>query len=165
MTHTFTGDHWAMARLQADSAEDLTRRFYVIAGHEWERHPYDVVGAPLRDDGDGKLASVVRLVVPTSRSSRSFYRIKLDEAAILDVVRRCEEIQLSPLLMYLFAHELVHVVRFAMMGQAFTADERSVREEEQRVHRLSRRILEPVTCAGLRRVIDAFNPAPGSPVN
>lgn len=87
-----------------------------------------------------------------------FYRICLQDDRILDAVERAGSfIRLSPLLLYIAAHELVHVVRFEHGQGDFDAPEEEKGTEEERVHRITRHLLKPVIDTDLNLVLDCFS--------
>ena len=87
-----------------------------------------------------------------------FYRICLQDDRILDAVERANSfIRLSPLLLYIAAHELVHVVRFERGEVNFDASEKQKSEEEETVHRITRNLLRPMTDPDLNLVLDCFS--------
>jgi Zn-dependent peptidase ImmA (M78 family) len=63
----------------------------------------------------------------------------------------------SPLLLYIAAHELVHVVRFERGEVNFDASEKQKSEEEETVHRITRNLLRPMTDPDLNLVLDCFS--------
>ena len=87
-----------------------------------------------------------------------FYRICLQDDRILDAVERANSfIRLSPLLLYIAAHELVHVIRFERGEGNFDASEEQKSEEEEKVHRITRNLLKPMTDPDLNLVLDCFS--------
>jgi hypothetical protein len=149
-------------------AEDLTGRFYCIPGREWHRYPYE-----LRTLADGPgpaapaFADVVRLVpdpsAPRPGGVRQLFRIRLRDDAILEAAEeRSDGIELYPLLLYVVTHELVHVVRFGAGFAPFRAAEQRRRQEEDRVHAITRGVLRSVADAPLRRVIEAYGDEPAA---
>lgn len=160
MTSSFSSAHWSLVQARAEKAEELTRRFYSIPGREWDRVGYDVTTGGLAEEAPGRLARVVKLARERARarSSRALFRIELDDAAILGAARPSRGVQLGPLLLYVLAHELVHVVRFGVMGQEFDLAPRERDAEERRVHDLSKKILEPLGDPGLLPVFRAYAP-------
>jgi len=143
-------------------AEELTRDFYRIPGHERGRFPYDV--STLADDPGPRprvFADLVRVVRPASararRAERQIYRIRLRDDELLAAAEGAEEVGLSPLLLYVLTHELVHVVRFESELATFedeSAERRGV--EEKRVHEITKKVLEPLEDALLRTVVDRY---------
>jgi len=87
-----------------------------------------------------------------------FYRICLQDDRILDAVERAHSfIRLSPLLLYIAAHELVHVIRFERGEGNFDAPEEEKSDEEEKVHRITRNLLKPTTDSDLNLVLDCFS--------
>lgn len=87
-----------------------------------------------------------------------FYRICLQDDRILDAVERAKSfIKFSPLMLYIAAHELIHVVRFNRGDSEFDAPLEAKKIEEEKVHALTRNVLQPVTGPDLGLVIDCFS--------
>jgi hypothetical protein len=87
-----------------------------------------------------------------------FYRICLQDGRILDAVDRGHSfIKLDPLLLYIAAHELVHVIRFEFEKIDFDAPEALKAEEEEKVHNITRNMLLPVACPDLKLVLECFS--------
>jgi hypothetical protein len=156
----FTASQRRQVARAAARAEELIRGFYCIPGRERSRFPYDV--ATLADDpGPGRrvFADLVRVVRPASaeagRDPREIYRIRLRDDELLAATAPPGEVLLAPLLLYVLTHELVHVVRFASGLAIFDDDDPGRREEEEnRVHSITRRVLDPVRDGALRTVVD-----------
>jgi hypothetical protein len=95
---------------------------------------------------------------PGEEAGAHFYRICLQDDRILDAVERAGSfIRLSPLLLYIAAHELVHVVRFERGQGNFDAPEQEKTDEEGKVHRITRNLLKPATDTDLNLVLDCFS--------
>ena len=89
---------------------------------------------------------------------RHFYRICLQDDRILDAVERANSfIRLSPLLLYIATHELVHVIRFDGGVISFDAPREVKEEEEEKVHQITRQMLQPVANPDLGLVLDCFS--------
>jgi hypothetical protein len=87
-----------------------------------------------------------------------FYRICLQDNRILDAVNRAGSfIKLPPLLLYIAAHELVHVIRFDAGEGSFDVSAEEKEEEERRVHQITRQMLTPVMYHDLKNVLDCFS--------
>jgi hypothetical protein len=94
----------------------------------------------------------------TEGNGLHFYRICLQDDRILDAVERANSfIRLAPLLLYIAAHELVHVVRFERGEGNFDAPEEEKWGEEEKVHRITHNVLKPVTDRDLNLVLDCFS--------
>jgi hypothetical protein len=85
-------------------------------------------------------------------ASFDFYRVCLQDHNILKA-HRGRDLALFPLLLYIVTHELVHIVRFSQFLALFEASEPQRLAEEQRVHRLTHRILEPFNYLNMMPVI------------
>ncbi len=87
-----------------------------------------------------------------------FYRICLQDNRILDAVNRADSfIKLPPLLLYIAAHELVHVIRFDTGEGKFDVSPEEKEQEEQRVHNITRQMLSPSIYPDLKMVLDCFS--------
>jgi len=87
-----------------------------------------------------------------------FYRICLQDSHILDaIVRSRSFIKLPSLLLYIAAHELVHVIRFYRGEVEFEAPEEERRQEEERVHIITQNILQTCMNPNLKLVVDCFS--------
>jgi len=87
-----------------------------------------------------------------------FYRICLQDNRILDAVERAGSfIRLSPLLLYIAAHELVHVVRFNGGEVDFDMEEDRKEAEEENVNGITQEILRPVDHPRLDLVLECFS--------
>ncbi len=147
-------------------AEDLTGQFYCIPGREWPKYPYELETLA---EGPGPtlpvFADIVRLVASPAPARRGrvneLYRIRLRDDSILSAVRdRDDGIELYSLLVYIFTHELIHVVRFGAGYAAFHAGPTKRRLEETRVHAITRGVLRPALDAPLQRVVSAYGSEP-----
>ena len=87
-----------------------------------------------------------------------FYRICLQDNIILDAVERANSfIKLSPLMLYIAVHELIHVLRFSRGEIDFNAAREEKEKEEAIVHNLTRDALLPVKAHDLEIVLDCFS--------
>lgn len=162
---TFDGGQRDDARQAFLVAEDLVGDHFALDALDSTRHPIDLrTLVDLRADEvvpDGALAQVARYdergVVASA--ARTLYRICLQDHAIL--ARLDEErgaVGLFPLLVYVLAHELVHVVRFVRHQGPFFATGRERSAEEAIVHEITRRVLSRARLRALHPVLDRFRP-------
>ncbi|MBN2397249.1 MAG: hypothetical protein JXI32_02625 [Deltaproteobacteria bacterium] len=87
-----------------------------------------------------------------------FFTICLQDDRILDAVKRSEPfVRLEPLMLYIAAHELVHVVRFGSREIDFDAPLEEKIAEEEKVHSITRSMLRPVAGADINLVLDCFS--------
>jgi hypothetical protein len=124
-------------------AETAVSRYYAISPREWgTRFRYDVGSADDHPDlpfHPGALAQIARLS-PASGGFPPRYRIVLKDEEILE---RSRGSGLVPLLTFVLAHELVHLVRFGSGRVPFEMQPGEIRSEEEEVHRITVATLEP----------------------
>ncbi len=87
-----------------------------------------------------------------------FYRVCLQDNIILDAVDRAASfVKLAPLMLYIAAHELIHVLRFGSGMSDFDAPGEEKEREEKIVHFLTRSALQTVRHNDLDIVFDCFS--------
>ncbi|MGV8079518.1 MAG: hypothetical protein AB2L22_05615 [Syntrophales bacterium] len=87
-----------------------------------------------------------------------FYRVCLQDHRILDAVERGTSfIRLNPLLLYIAAHELVHIIRFDRGEIDFDAPEAEKIREEETVHGITRTILQGLRQPEVGIVAECFD--------
>jgi hypothetical protein len=90
--------------------------------------------------------------------SYDFYRICLQDNRILNAVERAHSfIQLESLMLYIAVHELVHVIRFGSGQADFNAPQVERLQEEEKVNKITRSALNPVTDKDMGLVLDCFS--------
>jgi hypothetical protein len=145
-------------------AEEMTSNAYKMSSAEWGRHRYDIKTlADLNPDEiiDGPFAQIIRYVgrKPTTSLSSSeydFFKICLQDHAILSALKRTPGLRLSAFVLYIVTHELIHVVRFTKFLQAFEASAAEKIIEEARVHEKTQAILRPAQILGMGAVFDFY---------
>jgi hypothetical protein len=85
-----------------------------------------------------------------------FYKICLQDLAILEALDRSPSLRLFPFTLYIITHELIHIVRFTKFLQSFVATENERHAEEVRVHDKTHEILKPVRIPGMAAVFDFY---------
>ena len=145
-------------------AEDATGNFYKFSLEQWKRHRYDVkTRVSLKTEGMSTSALAVLFkgmqmvddFGPRTKS-RDFYFICLQDHSILEVLKRDRYLALFPLLIYVFTHELVHIVRFCNFYQRFDVSEKSRFREEEIVHKTTFEILKDFSLPNLNYVLDSY---------
>ncbi|MFH1154971.1 MAG: hypothetical protein V1793_14255 [Pseudomonadota bacterium] len=147
-------------------AEELVSNYFKMSSGQWLRNRYDVRTAKdLSPDEmvQGPFAQVMgyegrRKDTSLTSSVFTFYRICIQDAAILDALSSGKDMLLFPFLLYVAVHELVHVVRFGKFLQMYEASSEvdSTMDEERRVHDLTHRILREVSVPGMASVLDHY---------
>ena len=147
-----------------DIAEDRTGDYFKFSSGQWRRHRYDVktlsqltsrevvpdVFALLK-----KRTKTKDAVEPSSRY-RDFYFICLQDHRILKALDRDRDLGLLPLLVYVFTHELVHIVRFCNFSQRFEVSTRDREKEERIVHATTYEILKELSLPRLDYILNSY---------
>ena len=148
-------------------AEDIVSGYYKMSPTQWLRNRYEVkTFVDLKDNEkiNGPFAQIIKYsgyLKNSSLGSEFFdlYRICIQDAAILHLIKERPEINLSPFLVYIQVHELVHIVRFGKFEQFFHANTIDRAVEEIRVHRVTREILRKKYIEGLDTVLAYYSTA------
>jgi hypothetical protein len=148
-------------------AEKMAGHYFHLNPAEWKASRYDVKTLAYLDQHEVRKEAFAHLCKyefdeeqepEGRRRGHHFYRICLQDDRILDAVKRANSfIRLSPLLLYIAAHELVHVIRFERGEVNFDVSEKQKSEEEETVHRITRNLLKPMTDPDLNLVLDCFS--------
>ena len=147
-----------------DVAEEKTGDYYKFSFGQWKRHGYDI--KTLSTLGNDQITSnafallnkgsrVISDFEPKTKK-RDFYFICLQDHHILKAVRRDKDVGLLPLLVYIFTHELVHIVRFCNFSQRFEVSGEGREQEEGIVHGLTFEILKNLSLPRLDYVLDCY---------
>ena len=146
--------------------EELVSNFYKMSANQWSAMggydiktlvdllPEEIVDKPfaqiLRYEGRRKDTFL-------GSSIYDFYKICLQDHTILSVLRQSTGLKLSPFILYIVTHELVHIVRFCKFLQSFDALPEEKMAEETRVHKKTREILKPVPVSGIADVFRFYD--------
>ena len=145
-------------------AEDRTGNFYKYSLGQWKRHRYDVK-TECQLSREERATSAFALLHKYSRSSRGlatrtreedFYFICLQDQQILQALQRDKNLQLLPLLVYIFTHELVHIVRFCNFSERFEISGKGRDREEGIVHATTYDILRKLSLLHMDYILDAY---------
>lgn len=145
-------------------AEERTGDFYKYSLGQWKRHRYDVkTGCQLSKEE--KATSAFALLHKYSRSNgrsafqtreEDFYFICLQDHQILRALQRDKMLRLLPLLVYIFTHELVHIVRFCNFSERFEITGEGRDREEGIVHATTYDILRKLSLLHMDYILDAY---------
>ena len=145
-------------------AEDATGNFYKFSLGQWKRHRYDVKTRSSFKPEEMSFSALavlfkgMRMVEdfhPRTKD-KDCYFICLQDHSILEVLERDRYLTLLPLLIYVFTHELVHIVRFCNFFQMFDASQKQRFEEEGVVHRATFDILKNISIPSLDYVLESY---------
>lgn len=145
-------------------AEELVNNFYKMSSAQWLHSRYDVktlADLSSNEIVDGPFAQVIRYEgqrqdMSLGSAAYDFYKICLQDHAIISVLARFENIKLFPFALYIITHELIHIVRFSKFLQSFEASTEEAMDEEKRVHRYTRDILGTISVKGLPEVLNFY---------
>ncbi|MCD6262475.1 MAG: hypothetical protein J7J52_05585 [Deltaproteobacteria bacterium] len=147
-----------------DIAEDATGDYYRFSLEQWKRHRYDIKTLWSLDNNEvsqhafavlnwGSMVTVDHVL---NSSVRDFFFICLQDHIILNAVARDSNIALLPILVYVFTHELVHIVRFSNFVQRVDVPANKREKEERIVHELTFNILKNLPVPKLYYVLDRY---------
>ena len=147
-----------------DIAEDQTGDFYKFSTGQWRRHRYDVktlsqlTRYEVSQEAFALLEKHTRSKhgVDAKFRHHDFYFICLQDHRILKAIKRDRNLELLPLLVYVFTHELVHIVRFCNFSQRFEVSTKDREKEEQIVHATTYEVLKELSLPKLGYILDSY---------
>ena len=163
MGRYFNAEQISLAGRSFSQAEQMAGHYFHVAPGEWKEYRYDVKTLAYLDKHevrDGAFAHLCKYECEEEpeRNGLHFYRICLQDDRILNAIERANSfIRPAPLLLYIAAHELVHVIRFGRGEGNFDAPDDEKSGEEEKVHRITRNLLKPITDTDLNLVLDCFS--------
>jgi len=145
-------------------AEELVSNAYKMSTSQWLNRKFDVrTLADLQSDEvvHGPFAQIVRYEGKRKNStlgsgSYDFYKVCLQDHAILATIDEAGDLSLFPFVLYIVIHELVHIVRFTQFVQNFQASRQEMMAEEARVHRKTHDILAAVQVPAMTSVLKFY---------
>lgn len=147
-------------------AENLAGQYFRLSRDEMKNYRYDVKTLAYLEEHEVKNGAFAHLCKYHYKKEKStnqsgdfhFYRICLQDNRILDAVERGHSfIRLNPLLLYIAAHELVHIIRFEAREIDFDASREEKEREEDKVHTLTRDMLQSSISPDLKLILDCFS--------
>jgi len=149
-------------------AEKVVSRHFRMSTNQLRQNKYDVKTLAYLDQHEVKDDAFAHLCkysferpgssLQEEKEGFDFYRVCLQDNIILDAVDRANSfIKLSPLMLYIAVHELIHVLRFGSGNIDFDAPMEEKEEEEKIVHDLTRDALQPACNHDLTIVLDCFS--------
>ncbi|MBW1767833.1 MAG: hypothetical protein JRJ65_12405 [Deltaproteobacteria bacterium] len=147
-----------------DIAEDKTGDFYKFSSGQWKKHRYDVKTLSSLNNNE-IITHAFALLNKCSRvtggfesktKNRDFYFICLQDNQILKALMRDRNLGILALLVYIFTHELVHIVRFSNFFQRFEVSGKGREKEERVVHATTFEILKDLSLPKLDYVLESY---------
>ncbi len=146
-------------------AEELVSNFYKMSASQWsDACAYDIktlVDLSPEEIVHGPFAQVIRYTGWRKNSSLGsstydFYKICLQDHAILAAIKDSSDIELFPFTLYIVAHELIHILRFSKFLRNFEASHEEMMTEEAHVHETTHDILRSVNIFGMENVLKFY---------
>lgn len=149
-----------------ERAEELAENFFQVNLEDYERFPFDLQTlAQLKGPEKTRraLAQVCKYEYKKDKLSQKlrrmgFYRICLQDDKILESANKEKSSLLRPLLLYVVAHELIHVIRFSIDPEKFHLSPRERRAEEKSVHRMTYELLRPIKEQKIEDLLERYRP-------
>lgn len=165
MRRYFNSEQISLSGSSFAKAEQMAGLYFRVSPAEWKKRRYDVKTLAFLEKHEVREGAFAHLCKYQSLKKKDtkdgelhFYRVCLQDDRILDAVERAHSfIRLSPLLLYIAAHELVHIIRFERGEGDFDAAAEEKSDEEEKVHRITRNLLKPATDPDLNLVLDCFS--------
>ncbi len=165
MEKYFSQEQILLAKQRFKEAELLTHRYFRVDAREQKLQRYDVKTRAFLEEHEicsNTFAHLCKYEFDKEQRENEeaiiFYRICLQDDVILDAVKRATSfVSLPNLLLYIAAHELVHVIRFERgEGDFYATGNEKIREEEI-VHRTTSRLLKPWADIDMNLVLECFS--------
>lgn len=156
----------SLAESAFEHAEKLAGRYFRISPEAMKAHRYDIRTLAYLDRHEVNNQAFAQLCKyhyqqgdkAAPEQGLHFYRICLQDNRILDAVDRAGPfIKLHPLMLYIAAHELVHVIRFDNGYIDFDAPLAEKQREEKKVHEITRDMLHGLDAPELNLVVECFS--------
>lgn len=145
-------------------AEEKIGDYYKFSLRQWKRHQYDV--KTLRSLEEDEITSFAFALLnkrsrvvegfDSSTKKRDFYFICLQDHLILNAIQKDKNLSLLPLLVYIFTHELVHIVRFCNFYQRYDISGKIREIEENLVHETTFDILKDSSLYNMGYILDSY---------
>lgn len=168
MVRFFNQAQLPLAGKAFNDADKLVSRHFRMTEEQWKKNKYDVKTLAYLEQHEIKEGAFAHLckysyekpdsLVEKSKDSFDFYTICLQDNIILDAVERANPfIKLSPLMLYIAVHELIHVLRFGNGDVDFEVPLEQKEQEEAIVHNLTKIALQPAQHHDLDIVLECFS--------
>ncbi len=165
MAHSsFSGSDIQTLGEALDVAEDRIDSFYHLSLRQWRRCRFDVKtlkGLTGKEIARHAFAILNKHAAAQNdlgwgTSTHDTYVICVQDHQILRALDRDENLSLLAILVYVFTHELIHVVRFSTFDQRFEVSGPVRHKEETFVHAKTFEMLKDVAIPNLDYVLEAY---------
>jgi hypothetical protein len=145
----FTSDEIRKTAEIFSSAEELTGNYFKLSSSDWKRFKYDVTtlnGLNPNEISNKAFATLSKYACRNEsfdfgQRTFSFYKVCLQDHNILNALKRDPSITFEGLVLYIAAHELIHIIRFSRFVTLFESDDADRNREERIVHATTSDIL------------------------
>jgi len=160
----FSGAQIRVVNNSVALAEEIVSDHYKMSASQWLRPKYDVKTLADLSPAEivhGPFAQIIRYKgrrndKSLESSTYDFYKICLQDHFILSTLKSSGRLKLFPFMLYIVAHELIHIVRFSRFLQNFNATSVEMLAEETRVHETTHKILKPLPIKDLPPVLTFY---------
>src|SRR4030042_390107 len=168
MAQYFNPVQLPMANKAFNDAEKLVSGHFRLNESQFKKNKYDVKTLAYLDQHeikDGAFAHLCKYSyrkpegsTESGKDGFDFSRACLKDNIILDAVQRANPfVKLSPLMLYIAVHELIHVLRFGSGEGDFDAPREEKEKEESIVHNLTKNTLKAVKYSDMEIVLECFS--------
>ncbi|QTA83192.1 Uncharacterized protein dnl_55880 [Desulfonema limicola] len=148
----------------AARAEELVSNYYKMSSSQLLDLKYDIKTLIDLNEHEivyGPFAQVIRYEVKRKGTNLGsltydFYKICIQDHAVLSKLSRSPELKLFPFMLYIVVHELIHIVRFCKFLQHFEASSKEKMAEEIRVHERTIEIIQSSPVKGTKEVLQYY---------
>ena len=160
----FTEEQISSVNHMVEMAEEIVSEAYKMSASQWIRNRYDVLTLAQLSESEivfGPCAQIVRYSGIKNETQLGsgvfdFYKICLQDHAILKALRENRQLMLDPFILYIITHELIHIIRFGKFIQFFDASEEQRVVEERFVHNRTADILKKINMNGMKNVFGFY---------
>jgi hypothetical protein len=160
----FNQDELQVVNQSVELAEELVSNYYKLSTSQLLRLNYDVKTLQelsAEEIVSDHFAQIVRYAAKRKdtlldTSIKDFYKICLQDHAILSAVNQNAELTLLAFVLYIVSHELIHIIRFRHFLQHFDASVNERLAEEIRVHAKTHEVLCGITIEGLQPALNFY---------
>ncbi|NOZ88240.1 MAG: hypothetical protein GXP49_18665 [Deltaproteobacteria bacterium] len=144
-------------------SEEVSAEYFKLTSFTQERFAYDVVTA-LDKGSYCRKKGVLAVLERYSREApgeapRTFFRISLQDRNILAALDRDDTLNFDDLMVFVFTHELVHIVRFVLFYKSFYAQGAERSDEEEKVQEITMEILKKLKRRSMNTVLEKWGKA------
>lgn len=163
---TFDPAELEAVQAAAEGAKELTEKYFRsilrrnMVKPRWEYRTLEYLdSSEVIEEGFAQICRYKERTSSPNKCGNHFYRVCIQDHNIKRAIaEQGGTIFLKPLLLYVFTHEIIHMLRFANRVQDFHLPWRLREDEEVAVHTMTFDILRRVRIPGLDLVLKLYEP-------